>query len=163
MKSKIFIILVLIALVFSACYTPIYLPKSDAIAINQYGSFINVKLINGTKVKGELIVVYNKNLIILKDTIYNKKVTIAPLTLIESYTLVFANPKGFGWTVPVFGLSTISHGLFFLITLPVNLIVTTRMRKLFSYDNHSLSYEQLKMFARYPQGIPANIDIKQIK
>jgi hypothetical protein len=33
----------------------------------------------------------------------------------------------------------------------------------FQYNEKNMSYEKLKMFARFPQGIPLNIDVASIK
>ena len=33
----------------------------------------------------------------------------------------------------------------------------------FTYTEKDMTYEELRMFARFPQGIPPNVDIKDIR
>jgi hypothetical protein len=167
----------MITLIFGACSTPHYLPQSEVIDINAYGSFIKISLKNKEDIKGELLAADPGNLTVLTDTNFTKKVIIVPLASISKFSLIYASPKKYGWSIPLFAVSTIVpfpdpeggglmpfHGFYSLLTLPVNLIVTSAVtRNAFRYNNTTITYEQLKMFARYPQGIPSNISIKSIK
>lgn len=177
MKTKPFIYLACVILVINACTTVKYLPRSEAIDVNQYGSYINITLTNKKIIKGELLAADFSNLTVLTDTALSKKAIIIPLNLVKKFTLFYAKPARYGWSIPVFVLSTLIpfpdpdggglmpfHGFFTLLTIPVNLIVTSVVtRNSFRYNNTTISYEQLKMFARYPQGIPANVNIASIK
>jgi len=58
---------------------------------------------------------------------------------IKSYRLKFARSRDYMWTIPVFALATASHGLYFIFSLLVNLIVTTAVAAgtaaAFKYNN----------------------------
>jgi hypothetical protein len=49
------------------------------------------------------------------------------------------------------------------INLMVTIVVTMSSEDAFQYNEKNMSYEKLKMFARFPQGIPLNIDVASIK
>jgi|WetSurMetagenome_2_1015567.scaffolds.fasta_scaffold06554_2 hypothetical protein len=177
MKTKPGLYIGLIILILCGCKTAKYLPQSEAIDINEYGSFINVSLTNKKTINGELLSVKDGILTVLTDSATNKKAVTIPVILVKKFYLLYARPKNYGWTIPVYAASTLLpfpdpagddfmpfHGFFALLTVPINLIVTsTVVRNSFRYNNASITYEQLKMFARFPQGIPANINITSIK
>jgi hypothetical protein len=52
-------------------------------------------------------------------------------------------------------------------TAPINLIVTISItvsgETAFQYSDKNITYDILKMFARFPQGIPPNMDLASIK
>ena len=150
----------------SSCTTPGYLPKIDSIDIDPYGAYIDIKPHTGPNIKGELIAIDSSLIVVLTK---NKDAwTAVPLSVdnIKSFKLSYARNKDYGWTIPVFTLATISHGLFLIITAPINLIVTTSVaigsKKSFQYTDKTMSLRKLKMFARFPQGIPPTIDFKDI-
>jgi hypothetical protein len=161
MKNKV-IILMIFAALSSQCTTPKYLPSSDKIDINTYGSYIYIHHKFGANVKGELISVDSSKLVVLTK---NRAVTV-PISEISSFTLKFARSKNYGYTVPLYTLATVSHGLFLIFSAPVNLIVTflvsVRSQRAFSYSQREISYDKLKMFARFPQGLPPDIDMTKI-
>lgn len=164
MKNKIALFGLLI-IVFSSCTTTKNLPESNNIDINEYGSYINIK--NNTKpnVEGELISIDTNNIIVLiKD---NKKCIIIPVKEVKHFTLRYAKPKHYGWTIPTFGIYPLIHGFFSIFTIPIHVIVTTAVtlsgENSFKYSDRNMTYDKLKMFARFPQGIPPNIDIARIK
>jgi hypothetical protein len=170
MKTKIVLIGILAILMYGC--TPVeYLSTSDQIDVNPYGSRIIIQRTAGPAIKGELISIAGSNLIVLKDIDSNKRserttVTI-PINEIKSYSVQYAKSKSYWWSIPVFTLATIAHGWWLIITAPVNLlvtgIVTTTGATDFQYKSQNMTYEELKKFARFPQGIPENIDITSIK
>lgn len=170
MKTKI-TILVLFAIVFGSCKTPAYLPVSDMIDVNQSGSYIKVirktadNIEASVIVNGELIAIDSSNIVVLsKKTNY---CIIVPMNDVKRFELQYAKGKHYGWTIPVFSLASVAHGLFGIFTVPLNLIVTTWVtisgETAFMYKEKNMTYDQLKMFARFPQGIPSNIDLESIK
>lgn len=62
---------------------------------------------------------------------------------------------------------SLTHGLLFLGSAPVNLIVTSVVTAdgllAYRYDHGDISFEELKMFARFPQGMPPNIDVSELR
>jgi hypothetical protein len=118
----------------------------------------------GERIDGELIAIDSNKIVVLSST--EKKCLLVSVKEIKRFTLQYAQPKQYGWTIPVFLLSTISHGFFSIFTVPVNLIVTISStssgNSAFKYKSKSMNYQKLKMFARFPQGIPSNIPIESI-
>ena len=184
MKNKLFITLVL-AVVISSCSTPQYLPGSDFIDVNQYGSYITIKQTTQAIVKGELLALDSIKLIVLVENENSKKPVVVPINEVSRFILLYARPKHYGWTIPT-GLALPLlpfsdpdkvdpagggkmpfHGFYALLSIPINLIVTISVtkagEKAFTYSNKKMTYDKLKMFARFPQGIPPNIDIASIK
>jgi hypothetical protein len=167
MKTKLIISLAGIILILSACTSALYLPKPDAIGINQYGSYIKLRVTGSQAIKGELLAVDKNNLYVLADTAATKKVTIVPVSQISKFKLLYATPKNYVWTIPLSLLATISHGWYLMFTAPANLITTGAITasgfEAFTYNNKIITYEQLKKFARFPQGIPPTVNIASIK
>ena len=184
MKTKIIVAAVLFAAIFNSCsslkYVPDYLPNPEKIDISHYGSYIRVLTSNKTIIQGELIAIDTSNIIVLKDRNFIKEAVSIPIKKVLRFDLRYAKHKHYGWTIPLFALSTIIpfpdpaagglmpfHGYLAAITLPINLIVTSVVTRssetAFVYSEKEMNYEKLKMFARFPQGIPPNIDITHIK
>jgi len=162
------IITVLFAIIMCSCktYSPEYLPVSDTIDTNQFGSYIVItSKSNDDDIKGELIAIDSNRIVVLSEEI-NKCINI-PIEDIEEFILRYAEPEHYGWTIPVSTLVSFSHGMFAVFTLPLNLISTStiwsRGEKAFQYNDEEMSFHRLKMFARFPQGIPTNIDLSSIK
>jgi len=164
MKIKI-ILAALFTMFFYSCVSPSYLPTSDKIDVNEYGAYIQVIRKANSTIKGELISIDSNQICVLNNS--SNKCIILPITSVESFSLRYALPKDYGWTIPVFTLATISHGLIAIFSAPLNLIVTIIVtssgENAFKYSDRSMTYDQLKMFARFPQGIPPNIEILEIK
>lgn len=164
MRNKI-IIAGLIAIIISSCTSPRYLPSSDKIDVNEYGSYIKIIRQTTANIDGELIAIDSNKIVVLSQS-ENKCLTV-PITDVKRFKLRYAKPKHYGWSIPVYTLATIGHGLFLIFTAPINLIVTISVtasgESAFKYSDKNMTYEKLKMFARFPQGIPTNIDIASIK
>ncbi len=143
------------------CSSPRYLPQSGEIDVNQYGSFINISRIHGGGVHGELLAVDTTTLIVLTDSGNQEVVKKVPVADVNSFSLRYARARNYWWTVPVFLAVTVSHGAFLVITAPVNLAVTLGVaaggQNAYKYSSDEISYLQLKMFARFPAGIPPNL------
>lgn len=164
MKTKI-PISVLIAIFISSCYSPKYLPSSGKIDVNEYGSYIKLTDKTASIIDGELIAIDSNKIIVLTE--YTKNCITVPVSKVEQFSLKYANPKHYGWTIPSgIGLPLI-HGLFAVFTIPVHLIVTISVtvggENAFKYSDKNMTYDKLKMFARFPQGVPPNIDLASIK
>lgn len=164
MKNKIFFI-GLLTLIIGSCTSPRYLPSSDKIDVNEYGSYIKIVYKTKSHIDGELIAIDSNKIVLLTEK--TKQCVTVPINEIKHFSLRYAKSKHYGWTIPVFTFSTISHGVFLIFTAPVNLIVTISVtmggENAFKYSDKNMTYDKLGMFARFPQGIPANIDITRIK
>lgn len=154
----------LVSIFIVGCKSPEFLPGTDEIHMNQYGSYITFKLRSYANIKGELIAVDSNALIVLSEK--KMECVVVPKSDIFSFKIKYADQRNYGWMIPILSLSTISHGLFLIFSLPANLIVTSIVassgEKAVSYTNEDISYEALKMFARFPQGIPPGITLEEI-
>ncbi len=168
----------LMAILLAACSVPQYLPTADKIDVNPYGSYIVVNSISGRVTDGELIAFERNNFVVLTTSLRDsaKKSVIIPTNEVKSFTLQYAQPKHYGWTIPLYTVACISHGWFLIFSVPINLIVTIsvtvagenayeyKFRDLTSDKNGKvINSEQVKMFARFPYGIPTGIDLASIK
>lgn len=164
MKTNIALIGLLI-IFFSSCTSPRYLPSSDKIDVNEYGSYIKIIHKTAYNIDDELIAIDSNKIVVLTEQ--TKKCLTIPISEIKHFKLRYAKQKHYEWTIPVFTLATIAHGSFLKFTAPANLIVTISVtasgENAFKYSDKDMSYEKLRMFARFPQGIPSNIDLASIK
>jgi hypothetical protein len=166
MKTKIITILILPAILLLGCASPAYLPKAGNIGQNPYGSYIKVKLTDKPAVSGELIAIDSTQLIVFNE--YKKSCETIPMNTIRKFELQYAKGKNYGWTIPVFTLLTpFIHGFLSAFTLPANLVVTIAISvsgaRDFRYNQKNTTFETLRMFARFPQGIPEGVALTEIK
>jgi hypothetical protein len=84
-----------------------------------------------------------------------------------AFTLQYAQARHYGWTIPLSSLVTLSHGAFAIFTFPINLITTIAVtgagESAFVYKSDNMTYKELKMFARFPQGLPPNVMLSDIR
>jgi len=167
MKTKLFLTGFILAMGISSCTAPAYLPKSKNIDENQYGSYINIQQKKGPFIQGELLSSDGVQLIVLTDNKKTKLPVKVPVNQINHFELRYAQPKHYGWTIPLFTAATLGHGVFLLFTAPINIIgtviVTASGEDAFMYTEKDITYEKLNLFARFPQGIPSNIELSSIK
>lgn len=156
---------------FTSCSRRIPLVNSyEKYHQSPYGSYIEVK-IQGVQdkfyAKGELIFADNKKIIVRS---FDKPNTINPYALkdVISYKLYYAKNDQedySAWTV-LNNLSTISHGFFLILTLPINAIVgghvNTSKDAEFRYSEKELPMDQLYKFARFPKRLPAGITLNNL-
>ena len=150
---------------FSSCNTPKYLPDVKAIGLESHGSYIKINHKSSAQIHGELIAVENNNIYVLLNE--SKRCLKIPVAEIKNFKLRYAQPAHYGWSIPIFSAVSLVHGILATFTLPLNLIITTAVtisgENDFRYNQKSISLKNLKMFARFPQGIPENIDLASIK
>lgn len=161
------IIIAFLTILLGSCrtYSPDYLPTSDMIDINHFGSYIIVFHKAHDYTRGELIAIDSSHVFVLSEET-NTCIKI-PIDNVEKFNLKYAETKHYGWTIPVSTLVSLSHGALLLITAPINLIVsisvTSNAEKAFQYSDKEMTFEKLKMFARFPQGIPPKLNLSSIK
>lgn len=136
-----------------------------------YGGYIEVR-VQGVqdilKFKGELISVDSKKIIVRTLQIPND---IRPFAVkdIISYKIYFASEKSGGMEgFFIFNsLATLTHGYFLLVTAPANLgimsIIQSNKNKNLSFSSKEIPINQLYKFARFPNGLPPNITIHNLK
>ena len=151
--------------ILGSCSSPIYLPSSEKININEHGSLIRINSQTKSFIEGELISIDSNNIIILSEK--KNQCEIVSLKNVNRFKLRYAKPKHYGWTIPTTIILPVIHGVYSLLTFPVNLIVsisvTASGENAFTYNNKNITIDKLKMFARFPQGLPSNIDLASIK
>lgn len=168
MKTK-FVITILMAVIYSSCSmsSPDYLPDSENIDVNVYGSYISIVMKDAEKsTSGELIAVDSVNFIVLTETDDSlvKKIKIVPVKKVDNFAIKYAEGDDYVAAVPLYTLASLTHGYYAVITLPLNLIITLVVNsEAFVYSDKNITLDDLKMFARFPQGIPPNIRYDSIK
>lgn len=165
-NKSIVAIVVFVVLVVSSCASHKFLPEPENIDVNEYGAYIRL---NRTgllpDVFGELIAIDSSQLIILSRD--SSKCITVPIEQIHSFNIKYAKWRQYGWTIGVGGLLPAVHGWYSFISLPVHftvtIIATVSSRKTYGYNNKEISLNELRMFARFPQGLPPNVDVTLIK
>jgi hypothetical protein len=154
----------LLFLFLCSCASPKYLPSSSKIDVNQYGSYIKITQKKASNIDGELIAIDSNKIIILTNR--TKKCVKVPMSDIKRFKLRYAKPKHYGLTIPASLALPLIHGWFSILTIPINLLVTISVsaggERAFLYNDENMTYDKLKMFARYPQGLPPNIALESI-
>lgn len=169
MKHSINLYFILALILLSSCKYAEYLPTSQNIGENQFGSYINIKTIDNASIKGELIAVTSDMLYVLTKNDSIVFLDSANTNEVKDYFIRYAKGNGrkYGWMIPVTSLLTLSHGVFMIISLPVNLlttsIVTFNAANSFTVKKKNITWGELKMFARFPQGIPQEINKYDLK
>ncbi|MBK8981610.1 MAG: hypothetical protein IPM38_04635 [Ignavibacteria bacterium] len=161
---------VIAALMLSSCsYSPDYLPESEEIDVNQYGSYISLYRNEKETIRGELIAVDSIKFIVLSKPEDSpvKTIKIIPVKEVSKYYLKYADGVSYGGAIPLFTLASLVHGYMAVITLPINLLVTIAIassgESAFTYGDEEIKITDLKMFARFPQGLPPGIEVRGIK
>ncbi len=168
MKTDILLSALLIVLLWN-CKAPAYLPASGDIVTNPWGSRIIVNRSSGPDISGELIAADSLKIVVLTDINYARRldrtIQVVPVNEIKNYKLYYARPNRYWWTIPAFTAATLSHGYILVFSAPVNLLLTglVTLSNTFRYKKRDLTLEEMKMFARFPQGIPAHLDLNSLK
>ena len=154
------------------CASPSYLSKPEDFKYYVKGLMLDYETNNGAKGLGELIAVNNNDLVLisLEKTPFLfslNKDEIAYADIIVASTS--DNPKAISWWGGLINLLSIGHGAFAIISLPINILATTGFGTNAAKSTYRIEYPQsiqwneMHKFARFPQGIPLNIDLKDIK
>lgn len=149
-----------------------YLPNAQEVGLGTKGVYILVNLLENQegkrRVSGELIAVQNNVLYILTEpSSRDKFMVLIDAKNVRAYKFQYARARNLSWTIPVSSLATIPHGWYATLTLPINLIVTSAISlnssKAYTVNGNKISLTELGNFARFPQGIPEGVELKQIK
>ena len=165
MKSRLAFIALVVCVIWSGCSAPKFLPSSKAVGLNPYGAYICIDRFASSAVEGELLAVQPEGIFVFREDGTQQLSVFVPMEEVENYSLRYAKPVNYWWSLPVFLLSTLSHGWIAVITAPVNLIVTTWVsissERSFSYSDDDIPLQELHMFARFPQGVPSGFHLEQ--
>ena len=166
MRNKLLLIALVTIFLFS-CKSPAYLSNHNEIDKNVYGAYTKIFLKKDFPLEGELIALENDVIIILPK---NKNTCeIIELKNVRYFLIQYASSKNNAWllTIPLSIVTPFIHGYYSVISFPVNLISTISLASSkdaqYKLRSKKYSHKDLKMYARFPQGIPKNIDISTIK
>lgn len=159
-----FLFFAIITIFATSCSRKAYLPKYTEYYKSIYGSYIEVRQ-KSVATRGELISVDSTQIIVLEDkTQFCNSILISEIT---SYKLLYANPPNRALTNTLNFLLTAFHGGFMIVTIPMNIassiIIYSTTKKAYTYTNKDLKYDQLRMFARFPQGLPPHVNLDQLQ
>ncbi|CAN5416205.1 hypothetical protein BH11BAC2_BH11BAC2_26080 [soil metagenome] len=162
-------IIILIVLALSSCsQSAYYLPDPTSIYTSPFGAEITLTQNDDREDQGELIAIDDSIIIILEHSMVtdSRSIYCVPVKNMKKFTLHYARSPRYGWTIPVYSLAAIATGAFAIITLPINLIVTISVtaagNHAYRYNSRNVSLDYIRMFARFPQGIPPNINLSDI-
>lgn len=157
--AEIFFSISLIGL--TGCLIPRNLVKPEDVDSYPYGSVIYVRTIKNITIAGELLAVDSNYLLVLPDKTLLEDAALIRKDQIKSYIVFFAQPKNYNYTIPMSLAVTATHGWFMPITLPLNVIVSSltsrNAARAFSYRSQDITYDQLKIYSRYPEGLPQEL------
>ncbi len=165
MKNNLLIQLSLLFVIASCTSKIAYLPDYKVYHKNIFGANIELNMYSLKSIEGELITVDTGSVTILDD--YSHQCISVAKKDIESFSVRYANPPQYiAWNV-VNSLFTLTHGIVLLLTLPINIttmvIINRNAQKAYEYEDSHINYEQLRMFARFPQGLPRNVNLANLK
>ncbi|MCE2845738.1 MAG: hypothetical protein LW707_01755 [Sphingobacteriales bacterium] len=155
---------VFLLVLLASCSASNRLPPLEKVATHPYGSEISVERKHNNSISGELIVADWRGMIVY-DYKSDSCIEI-PRSEAGEYFLTFAKPRNYGALIPISILSTAIHGYYAAFTLPLNMIttiaVTAGAYTSVRYTQKQMPYNSLHMFARFPQGLPPGIQLRDI-
>lgn len=168
MHIKIQIITLGLILCIFSCRAPSYLPQPSTFNDHVKGLHFVGFLHGGGSVKGEIIDVTENEMFILSNR-KNRKLSIVSRERLKKGNIVVCTVndkvKMFsdwtGWMI----LSAFVHGFVGLLTIPLNFSLSaqaTQTAYRVKYPE-AVSWEELKKFARFPQGLPNEIKLSDIR
>ena len=155
----------------SSCVIPKYLPSSDEFNTTVRGSHVKGLQIHPQfeyrKIDGELIAVENDTFYVLDRRFKQVRVHYKSdlKTLRVFLTSRAKDLSGGANTMNVLNaVLPIGHGWWMVFTYPINWIVTASIlqSKYVMRLNEEFSWPSLYKFARFPQGIPEGVDLKDL-
>ncbi len=159
----------LILLLLVSCAPNTYLPTPAEMNYYAKGIFMECQMQDKTKLEGELLALNETEAFLLprfgevfKVSRQNMKSAILHVSLTAN------NPEELE-AGPYIPILTISHGWWLIFTLPINLLVvgptvgTHRSGTYVVEYPKIITWEQMTMYARFPQGIPEGVDILSYK
>ncbi len=151
----------------TACSAPEFLPVAEEIGENPYGSYIDIQLLDKSEIEGELIAVEEEQIWVwaeYKEVNLVKKLKAVAKKDIKSFRVKYLNPQPYTKFLVGSLLLTPLHGYWLIYSFPLDtiagILVSLEGTGDYMYRDNQISYRQLKMFARYPQGLPPNLDLE---
>lgn len=151
-----------------SCSTPDYLPTPAETTSFVHGSRLIVRISEDKTIRGELIEV-NPNTLMLMENRQDTRVRTVPKDRIEwiyiMVALTYNERKTVESLTTLNSILPLGHGLFGIATLPINWAVSANRRNNFYRIRYpeGIAWDELHRFARFPQGLPPNVDPLQIR
>ncbi|MDX8341251.1 hypothetical protein SLH46_18775 [Draconibacterium sp. IB214405] len=169
-RNYIKISLIVLCLLTSTCKTiSTNLPKPANLQEYTKGMWMECEITDGSKAEGEILVIDDKQVLLLTSYGLTKTVNKNVITKARidfSLTTNYPEKLQAADFIPVLA---ISHGVFMVITLPINLMivvptVSTHRRGSYAVEYPAkISWGEISKFARFPQGVPEGIDYTQLR
>lgn len=156
-----------------ACSSPKYLSKPVDFKYRLKGLVFKVQFEDYSKLLGEIIEVDSESITVLPVDPPGFEIITISKNQIKSAEIIVSStsddPKGISTWAGLINLGSIGHGIYAVATLPINLLVTIPIANDAASGTYrikcpgDISWSEINKFARFPQGIPKNIDPKDIE
>lgn len=160
MKSIKAISFILVLAMACGCASLPNIPEPSAIGLYERGAYIMVYGKRSMLMKGELIAVESGELVVMEDG--RDSVSVVRQSEVKKFKVYNAKTRHYGWTILAGSALTGLHGFYLLLTLPLNWLVTIPVtlggENAFTFNQRNTTFEELKMYARFPQGIPEGVE-----
>lgn len=160
-------------LLILSCSSPKHLPKPKDFKYHVKGLHMELVTNNDVTILGEIIEAKSDSVKILPLQINKRSITTISKNDIKKADVIISltsdDPKKISTWGGLLNITSIGHGFFGLFTLPINLLATSSMSNSAAKGNYRMKYpndvswEMLKKFARFPQGIPSHIKLEDIQ
>ncbi|MEZ5033120.1 MAG: hypothetical protein R2787_17160 [Saprospiraceae bacterium] len=167
------LIALLILILASSCAGPKHVPGPQQARHSVNGSMIRVSTTAEQTILGEMICVDTDSLYLLAvDLTPVSGMALARQDIREATLLIAStvdNHDKVNLATVLALLSTLGHGIYMVVTVPVSLIVTMVIQ---GHQHHAayvipypeaVSWEELAPFCRFPQGLPEGIPFQSIQ
>jgi len=144
-----------------------WLPEHREVAQDPYGAWVQIRRSDRTELGGEFIALHGDTLFVLTESgrltaLHSREFDQARLAYFNSSAGLLGLWTGIG------ALSTISHGGFLIITLPMWIIggsvaSGSESRAPLEGVRRWSEWSELRMYARFPQGIPESLDRRVLR
>lgn len=137
-------------------------PSLEMMERKGWGGYVVVNTRPSGRVAGELIAIDSKYIYVLRRPIRPTALTVTELAQVSTATLYRYEPEGgFGTWGLVGALSSISHGVLLVLSVPV-WIVSAGVSSDFERSHVIMNYpesgwREFQNWARFPQGLPPNV------
>ena len=176
-NMRYFILFLIPLFLLGACSSPNYLSTPEDFKYQVEGLTLKALLKSEDVILGEIIEVDSETITILrinqKSYEKSKKIQIVSKKEIVHADVIIAgtsnNPKAISTRAGIINAAPLAHGYFAIITVPLNLAITLPIANNAAKASYrvnypeNISWDKMTKFARFPQGIPENIDPRDIE
>lgn len=165
MKTNFIFWLLSAAALFTGCYSPKHLPDYRETGSYQYGSYIEVIQKEATRVRGELIAADSAGLLVLEQK--SRSCTLIRYEKVRKFRIRYARNKNYWWSIATVAALPGINGLISIYTIPLHLAISIPVAvsgyKAHSYTHREVPIQKIRMYARFPNGLPAHIKPEMIQ